>query len=91
LNLYKNLILVSDNTAVLDDETLGVDDDHLDISSTHCVSTIVDLLDEKGFSWREYQEDVSYAGPSGFKFSNKAQGNLLLINRTISSGPIPPC
>jgi serine/threonine protein kinase len=87
LNLYKNLILVSNNMAVLEAETLGVDDDHLDIFSTHCVSTIVDLLDEKGFSWREYQEDMPYACPSGFKFSNKPQDSPLLINRAIGSGP----
>jgi acid phosphatase len=73
--------------AVLNDETLGVDDDHLDIFSTHYASTIVDLLVEKGFSWREYQEEMPYAGPSGFKFSNKPQDNPLLVNRAIGSGP----
>ncbi|KAK9351544.1 phosphoesterase family-domain-containing protein [Lipomyces doorenjongii] len=36
------------------------------------VSTIVDLLDSKGISWAEYQEDMPYAGFEGFNFSNQA-------------------
>jgi acid phosphatase len=33
------------------------------------ISTIVDLLDTKGISWGEYQEDLPYAGYQGFNFS----------------------
>lgn len=35
------------------------------------VSTIVDLLDTKGISWAEYQEDLPYPGFQGFNFSNQ--------------------
>ncbi|KAK9246683.1 phosphoesterase family-domain-containing protein [Lipomyces tetrasporus] len=35
------------------------------------VSTIVDLLDTKGISWAEYQENMPYAGFEGFNFSNQ--------------------
>ncbi|KAK9324484.1 phosphoesterase family-domain-containing protein [Lipomyces orientalis] len=35
------------------------------------VSTIVDLLDTKGISWAEYQEDLPYAGYEGFNFSDQ--------------------
>ncbi|KAK9388574.1 phosphoesterase family-domain-containing protein [Lipomyces mesembrius] len=45
-------------------------DDFFQIPSN--VSTIVDLLDTKGISWAEYQEDMPYAGFSGFNFSNQA-------------------
>jgi acid phosphatase len=35
------------------------------------VSTIVDLLDTKGISWGEYQEDMPYAGFQGFGYKNQ--------------------
>jgi acid phosphatase len=35
------------------------------------ISTVVDLLDTKGISWAEYQEDIPYAGFQGFNFSNQ--------------------
>lgn len=33
------------------------------------ISTVVDLLDTKGISWGEYQEDIPYAGFEGWNFS----------------------
>jgi acid phosphatase len=44
-------------------------DDFLAIPSN--VSTIVDLLDTKGISWAEYQEDIPSPGFPGFNFSNQ--------------------
>jgi hypothetical protein len=35
------------------------------------ISTVVDLLDTKGISWGEYQEDMPYAGYQGFNFTNQ--------------------
>ncbi|KAK9238084.1 phosphoesterase family-domain-containing protein [Lipomyces kononenkoae] len=35
------------------------------------VSTVIDLLDTKGISWAEYQEDLPYAGFTGFNYSNQ--------------------
>jgi acid phosphatase len=35
------------------------------------VSTVVDLLDTKGISWGEYQENLPYAGYQGFNYSNQ--------------------
>jgi acid phosphatase len=32
---------------------------------------VVDLLDTKGISWAEYQEDLPYAGFQGFNYSNQ--------------------
>lgn len=34
------------------------------------ISTIVDLLDTKGISWGEYEEDMPYAGYQGENSSN---------------------
>ncbi|KAK9345533.1 phosphoesterase family-domain-containing protein [Lipomyces starkeyi] len=57
------------------------------------VSTVVDLLDTKGISWAEYQEDMPYAGFTGFNFSNQAtysndyvrKHNPLIIYDSIAS------
>lgn len=35
------------------------------------ISTVVDLLDTKGISWGEYQEDIPYPGYLGFNFTNQ--------------------
>lgn len=35
------------------------------------ISTVVDLLDTKGISWGEYQEDIPYPGFTGFNYSNQ--------------------
>lgn len=35
------------------------------------VSTVVDLLDTKGISWGEYQEDIPYPGFQGYNYSNQ--------------------
>ncbi|KAF2205920.1 phosphoesterase-domain-containing protein [Delitschia confertaspora ATCC 74209] len=38
------------------------------------VSTVVDLLEEKGISWGEYQEDMPYTGFEGFEYKNQKTG-----------------
>lgn len=38
------------------------------------VSTIVDLLEDKGISWGEYQEDMPYTGFEGFEYRNQKTG-----------------
>lgn len=51
-------------------DNFGMDnDDFNEIPSN--ISTIVDLLDTKGISWAEYQEDMPYAGFQGFNYSNQ--------------------
>lgn len=42
-------------------DTFGMENDEF-IQIPSNVSTIVDLLDTKGISWGEYQEDLPYAG-----------------------------
>lgn len=51
-------------------DTFGMDnDDFKQIPGN--VSTIADLLDTKGISWGEYQEQIPYPGFQGFNFSNQ--------------------
>ncbi|KAG6843803.1 hypothetical protein H0H87_000260 [Tephrocybe sp. NHM501043] len=38
------------------------------------VSTVVDLLEDKGISWAEYQEDMPFTGFLGSSFANPATG-----------------
>jgi acid phosphatase len=55
---------------VVGGDTFGMDnDDFLRVASN--VSTVVDLLDTKGISWGEYQEDIPYPGFQGFNFTNQ--------------------
>jgi len=35
------------------------------------VSTIVDLLEDRGISWGHYQEDMPYSGFEGFSWVNQ--------------------
>lgn len=35
------------------------------------VSTVVDLLEDKGISWSAYQEDMPYTGFQGFAWANQ--------------------
>jgi acid phosphatase len=38
------------------------------------VSTVIDLLEDKGISWGEYQEDQPYTGYEGFSWVNPTTG-----------------
>ncbi|KAK7537579.1 phosphoesterase-like protein [Phyllosticta citricarpa] len=38
------------------------------------VSTVLDLLEAKGISWGEYQEDMPYTGFTGFEYLNQVNG-----------------
>jgi acid phosphatase len=45
------------------------------------VSTVVDLLDTKGISWGEYQENLPYAGFQGFNYSNQISFNNSYVRK----------
>ena len=60
----------SNYVAVVGGDNFGIDnDDFIQIPAN--VSTVVDLLDTKGISWGEYQEDIPYPGYQGFNFTNQ--------------------
>ncbi|KAH0585495.1 hypothetical protein H2248_008733 [Termitomyces sp. 'cryptogamus'] len=52
----------------------GIDSDDL-LNLPLNVSSIADLLDNKGISWGEYQEDMPSTGFTGFQFLNSTGGN----------------
>ncbi|KAF7913082.1 uncharacterized protein EAE98_011633 [Botrytis deweyae] len=54
--------------AVVGGDTFGMDADEF-VQIPVNISTVVDLLDTKGISWGEYQEDIPYAGFEGWNFS----------------------
>ncbi|KAK1995764.1 phosphoesterase [Colletotrichum falcatum] len=39
------------------------------------VSTMVDLLDDRGISWGDYNEGLPYSGFEGFTYTNPVEGN----------------
>lgn len=45
------------------------------------VSTIVDLLEAKGVSWGEYQEDMPYTGFEGFEYRNQMNGRNMYVRK----------
>lgn len=51
----------------------GMDNDDLNFIDAN-VSTITDLLEDKGISWGEYQEDMPYTGFEGMAWVNQATG-----------------
>jgi acid phosphatase len=56
--------------AVVAGENFGMENDDFHAIPSN-VSTVVDLLDTKGISWAEYQEDMPYPGFQGFNYSNQ--------------------
>ena len=51
-------------------DNFGMDNDDFHSIPAN-ISTLVDLLDTKGISWAEYQEDMPYPGFQGFNYSNQ--------------------
>lgn len=48
-------------------DNFGMDNDNFNFVPSN-VSTIIDLLEERGVSWGEYQEDMPYTGYEGFNW-----------------------
>jgi hypothetical protein len=57
------------------------------------VSTVVDLLEDKGISWGDYNEGLPYTGFEGFEYDNPVEGNyarkhnLLIRFNSITEDP----
>jgi len=66
-------------------EYFGMQNDNLSQVPAN-VSTIVDLLEEKGISWAEYQEDIPSSGFPGFQFLNaKGQSDYVRKHKWVRS------
>ena len=59
--------------AAIGGDYFGMNNDNFNFIDAN-VSTIVDLLDAKGISWSEYQEDMPYSGFEGFAWVNQQNG-----------------
>ncbi|KAF2676283.1 phosphoesterase-domain-containing protein [Lentithecium fluviatile CBS 122367] len=59
--------------AAISGDYYGINHDDM-IAIPSNFSTIVDLLEEKGISWGEYQEDMPYTGFEGFEYRNQKTG-----------------
>lgn len=56
-------------------DNFGMQNDDLNKIASN-VSSVIDLLEEKGISWGAYQEDMPYTGYEGFDYRNqKTQAN----------------
>jgi acid phosphatase len=54
---------------------LTVDDSNDDFNQIPAnVSSVVDLLEDAGISWGEYQEDMPYSGFEGYQWLNQETG-----------------
>lgn len=57
--------------AVVGGDYFGIGDDDLR-SIPAPVASVVDILEEGGISWGEYQEDMPYTGFTGYNYTNPA-------------------
>jgi hypothetical protein len=48
------------------------------------VSTIADILEDKGISWGTYQEDMPYSGYEGFSWVDPEQKTIMCASTTYS-------
>ena len=54
-------------------DTFGMDNDNFNQVPSN-ISTLIDLLEDKGISWGHYQQDLPYSGFEGFSWVNQQTG-----------------
>ena len=54
-------------------ETFGMDNDNFNEVPAN-ISTVIDLLEDKGISWGHYQQDLPYSGFEGYSWVNQKTG-----------------
>ncbi|KAK3933857.1 putative acid phosphatase [Diplogelasinospora grovesii] len=59
--------------AAIGGDYFGMNNDNFNFIDAN-VSTVIDLLEAKGISWGEYQEDMPYSGFEGFAWVNQQNG-----------------
>lgn len=59
--------------AAIGGDNFGMDNDNFNQVADN-VSTVVDLLEDKGISWGSYQEDMPYTGFEGYAWVNQKTG-----------------
>jgi acid phosphatase len=59
--------------AAISGDYYGINHDNM-VNIPSNISTLVDLLEDKGVSWGEYQEDMPSIGFEGFSYKNQKTG-----------------
>lgn len=59
--------------ATIGGEYFGMDNDNFNQIPSN-ISSVVDLLEDKGISWGHYQEDMPYSGFEGIAWVNQRNG-----------------
>lgn len=54
----------------------GTNSDSFEVFHSN-ISTIVDLLDDRGISWADYNEGLPYSGFDGFEYDNPVEGHYV--------------
>nr|BAD00139.1 acid phosphatase [Pholiota nameko]BAD00140.1 acid phosphatase [Pholiota nameko] len=78
--------------SVVGGEYFGMNNDNLNNIPAN-ISSVVDLLEDKGITWAEYQEDMPSTGFTGFSFSKTSANdyvrkhNPLIIYDSVSTKP----
>ncbi|KAI9854376.1 MAG: hypothetical protein M1830_006535 [Pleopsidium flavum] len=80
--------------AAIGGEYFGMNNDAFNAVPSN-VSTVIDLLEDKGISWSEYQEDLPYSGFEGFAWVNQRTGkndyvrkhNPAIIYNSVADNP----
>jgi len=66
--------------AVVGGDYYGIGDDALHMIPSQ-VATVVEILEEKGISWAEYQEDMPYSGFTGFNYTNPSNNYVDYVRK----------
>jgi len=66
--------------AVVGGDYFGMGDDALH-NIPQQVATVVDILEQNGVSWAEYQEDQPYTGFTGFNYTNPANNYVDYVRK----------
>ncbi|KAF2709449.1 phosphoesterase-domain-containing protein [Pleomassaria siparia CBS 279.74] len=66
--------------AAISGDYYGTNHDDLTLIPSN-VSTVIDLLEEKGISWGEYQEDMPYTGFEGEEYKNQKTGANMYVRK----------
>jgi acid phosphatase len=79
--------------ATVGGEYFGMQNDNLNMIPQN-VSTVVDLLEERGISWAEYEQDMPSSGFPGFQFLNPdgandyvRKHNPLIVYNSVANDP----
>jgi acid phosphatase len=66
--------------SVVGGDDFGIGDDNFHAIPAQ-VATVVDILEEKGISWAEYEQDMPYTGFQGFNYTVPANDYVEYVRK----------